>query len=397
MSGFFNADSWRSKETRTPSIAHCGKCGLHKKCYTPKMQPTGTGKYKVLFIGSAPDREEDRQGKHLVGESGMLLVKMVRGAKVKINECWKTNAVICNPSGPPTLEHVTCCTPNLLGTIRELQPKVIIPLGKDATDSILGPLWHDNMKGIARWAGFQLPIAQFGAWVCPTYDPLDILKAKDDELILGITKRHIADAMMMKRETIETPTLDELKSRVDILKDDRSIKRRLRALANKKGQLAFDYETTGLKPEYYKQRIVSCSFCHEGEDTFAFMVKNDFEYHISKVLQNPDLQKIASNMKFEERWTVEKLGYPVANWHWDTMLAAHVLDNRTGVTSVKFQTFVMLGIGNYSSHIEPYLKSKTANGLNHIYELTVDELLMYNGIDSLVEFLVAQKQKEMIC
>ena len=397
MSGFFNADSWCSKKTRTHTIAHCGKCGLHKKCYTPKMQPTGTGKRKILFVGNVPDREEDRQGKHLVGESGIRLTDLVRDARVKIDDCWKTNAVICNPSGEPTSEHVTCCTPNLLRTIQELQPKVIISLGKNATDSILGPLWHDSMKGIARWAGFQLPIAKFNAWVCPTFDMMDLINAKDDELISGITKRHIADAMKMEHEAVEAPTLDELKERVDILHDDRQIKRRLRALYAKKGQLAFDYETTGLKPEHHKQEIVSCSFCYEGNDTFAFMVKNDYATHIRKVLTNPKLKKIASNMKFEERWTVEKLGYHVVNWHWDTMLAAHVLDNRTGVTSVKFQTFVMLGIGNYSSHIEPYLKSKTANGLNRIRELTVDDLLIYNGLDSIVEFLVAQKQKEMIC
>ena len=117
---------------------------------------------------------------------------------------------------------------------------------------------------------------------------------------------------------------------------------------------------------------------------------------LSKVLRNPQLEKIASNMKYEERWTRAKLGHGVTNWGWDTMLAAHMLDNRGGISSVKFQAFVHLGIGNYSSHIENYLKTDSANDLNRIHELDMKDLLMYNGLDSLLEFMVMKKQKEVL-
>ena len=123
-------------------------------------------------------------------------------------------------------------------------------------------------------------------------------------------------------------------------------------------------------------------------------MKESLKEALSKVLRNPKLKKVASNLKFEERWTRAKLGYSVAGWAWDTMLAAHCLDNRSGITSIKFQAFVLLGIADYASHIEPYLKTKYSNELNRIEELDEDELLLYNGLDSLLEYKVMEKQRE---
>jgi hypothetical protein len=103
-------------------------------------------------------------------------------------------------------------------------------------------------------------------------------------------------------------------------------------------------------------------------------------------------------MKFEDRWCRAKLGCGVKNFVWDGMLAAHVLDNRPDITSLKFQAFVRLGVGDYNSHIEPFLRSKDKGGNepNRIREAKLDDVLMYCGIDSLLEFKVARLQmKEM--
>lgn len=365
------------------------------------MEVSGRGSRRILFVDEAPREQEDRQGRQLVGESGLLLQELLDGISsggADIEECWSTSALICSPpNGKVTSDQVECCRPNLLKTITELKPNVIIPLGKNAVDALLAPLWRKGIGGISRWVGWSLPLLSYGAWVCPIVHPRDILKLKDAELLTRITRQHLLSALELERQPINVAPLDELKSQVDILQDERQVKRRLRELSQKKGCVAFDYETTGLKPERSEQEIVSCSFCFEAEDTFAFMMTKDIQKRVSKILRNPNLKKIASNLKFEERWTLAKMGHPVANWWWDTMLAAHVLDNRTGITSIKFQTFVQLGIGDYSSHIEDYLKSENANGLNHIRELDEKDLLMYNGLDSLVEFLVAEKQREILC
>ena len=61
-----------------------------------------------------------------------------------------------------------------------------------------------------------------------------------------------------------------------------------------------------------------------------------------------------------------RLRQPVRGWYWDSMIAAHILNNQAGVSGLKFQTYVHFGVIDYSSEISPYLKSddKSANGIN---------------------------------
>jgi hypothetical protein len=105
-------------------------------------------------------------------------------------------------------------------------------------------------------------------------------------------------------------------------------------------------------------------------------------------------------MKFEETWSYVRLGTRVKGWHWDSMLSAHELDNRTGITGLKFQVFVQFGVADYSSEIEKWLQakdSKNANSINHVKDLIKTEsgkmkLLKYNALDSIFEYRLATKQ-----
>jgi hypothetical protein len=109
-----------------------------------------------------------------------------------------------------------------------------------------------------------------------------------------------------------------------------------------------------------------------------------------------DIPKIAANAKFEERWTRKTFGHGINKWDFDTMLAAHLLDNKPGVCGLKFQAFVKLGQESYNDHIEPYLKADGSNEENRIKEIAIKELLIYNGLDSLLEWKLAKIQKREI-
>ena len=117
------------------------------------------------------------------------------------------------------------------------------------------------------------------------------------------------------------------------------------------------------------------------------------------LLANPDIGKMAHNMKFEETWSVVRLRQPIQNWVWDSMQAAHILDNRPGVTGLKFQVYVRFGVVDYSSEVELYLKSasKDGNAINHIYELLEkpggqEMLLEYCGWDAIWQYRLAMLQ-----
>ena len=79
------------------------------------------------------------------------------------------------------------------------------------------------------------------------------------------------------------------------------------------------------------------------------------------------------------------------------MLAAHTLDNRSGITNLDFQTYINYGVINYSSDVKSYLKSndKSGNAFNTIETLARKaprKLLLYGGLDSFFEFKLALKQ-----
>ena len=95
---------------------------------------------------------------------------------------------------------------------------------------------------------------------------------------------------------------------------------------------------------------------------------------------------------------MKEFGHKVVNWKWCTVLGGHTLDNRSGVCGLKFQSFVLLGQGAYDEHISPYLRSVKpgCNEENRTKEIGLRELLLYCGMDSLLEIEVAKKQMKKI-
>jgi hypothetical protein len=97
-------------------------------------------------------------------------------------------------------------------------------------------------------------------------------------------------------------------------------------------------------------------------------------------------------------WTEHRLLTKIKNEFWDSQLAAHILDNRKGITGLKFQSYVEIGLEDYSSHIDTYIKSsdgESSNSFNKIMELVdVDKhsLLLYNGLDSLAGYKLTEIQ-----
>jgi hypothetical protein len=157
---------------------------------------------------------------------------------------------------------------------------------------------------------------------------------------------------------------------------------------------AFDYESTGLKPEWDNQLLVSMSVAWiEGDkiECVAFPVYRD-SYDDIRGFLTSDVKKVAANMKFEDRWSRVKLGVQVRKWFWDTMQAAHWENPNSGITGLKFQAFARLGVPYFAGDVESFFESPSNRERNKILSLPIRTLLTYNGIDSVVELLLASVQ-----
>jgi DNA polymerase I-like protein with 3'-5' exonuclease and polymerase domains len=169
--------------------------------------------------------------------------------------------------------------------------------------------------------------------------------------------------------------------------------------------VAFDYETTGLKPQADGHRIICASVAISAHIVYVFMMPSTRAERkpFINLLANPKIRKMAHNMKFEETWSVVRLRQSVQSWEWDSMITAHILDNRPGINSLKFQAYVNFGVVDYSSDITPYLQSpgKSGNEPNTIDQLIKtkdgqDMLLKYCALDSIYEYRLAMLQKELV-
>jgi uracil-DNA glycosylase family 4 len=347
------------------------------------MPPTGEGRRGVLIVAEAPGAEEDKRGTQLVGASGQLLRSVLEELGVSLDrDCWKTNALICRPpdNRTPTANEIDYCRPNVFRAVKDYSPSIIILLGKEALRSVVG----------TRWAGWRIPHQRTNMWVCPTYHPAAVLRAEKQPVMKVWWRRHLKAAFELAGKPWPDGPPDYAARVRRIYNADEAAYYIDQTIAAG-GPIAFDYETNMLKPDSHQAAVITCSVCWRGRRTFAYPWAGAAVAATQRLLRSP-LPKFGSNIKFEDRWTRCVFGHPVRNWYWDTMLGAHVEDNRRNISSIKFQAFVKLGLEPYDGHIKPFFKSKSKRTPNRIKEIDIQDLLLYNGIDSLVEYEVAMLQ-----
>lgn len=301
-------------------------------------------------------------------------------------DTWTTSALICHTSKPPDAKQIGYCRPNLTATLEKLRPRIVITLGRAPLDSMLRGSWDDTGSTLDRWAGWQIPLRPY--WLCPTFQPAYLLRQKNP-ILDRMFKQHLRSAFAIT-ETIEP--LPDFKEQIQIVLDEREVYETLREMDQLGGWAAVDYETTCIKPEWPKAQIVSCAVSN-GERTISYPWTEKTRVATGMFLRSKRTRKIASNLKMEERWTLKEFGHGVTNWGWDTMLAAHCLDNRTGICSLKFQSLVQFGVTRYNRSIEPYLKN-SKGPYNRIAEIDLHQLLYYGGMDGILEYMLAMKQRK---
>ncbi len=401
---FFDSSLVVSKPSEPSLIPRCEACGLWQGCLSPKMPVSGQGKRGVLIVAEAPGGDEDRKGTQLIGAAGRELRRTLAKFDVDLDrDCWKTNSLICRPpeNRTPEKDEIDYCRPNLLKTIRDLNPRVIILLGGTAVKSMMAPLWKEDVGPISKWVGWKIPCQKYNTWICPTYHPSYVNRANSDDheqkmregpVIKLWFERHLKAAFELQgRPWDEVP---DYESEIRVMFDPNQAAKWISNKIKIGGKFAFDYETNRLKTDYDNAEIVCCSVCWNGIETIAYPWVGE-AITATKELLVSEHPKIGANHKFEHHWTKRILGVDVVNWEWDTMISAHHLDCREGITSVKFQALVRLGKEDWSGSIRPYLESYAGSGgLNRIREADLRSLLIYCGVDSVCEYKIHELQKQ---
>lgn len=392
MKGFFPETSL-SVITADPMLPQCGKCGLLNTCKTPKMPVAGMGKRKIMIVGEAPGASEDAEGKPFVGISGQRLQRALRKCGIELfRDCWVTNALSCRPPDNKidSNKKIDYCRPLVLKAINEHKPVSILVVGQKAVQSVIGNVWAKSIGPMERWVGLQIPARKWNCWITPVYHPSFLMRMHDDIVLERSFDSNVSKAVRHDQRPWKNPGYDFQSDCKLLFKQSEACE--IESMASCK-LISWDYETTTLNPDSPHAEILSCSIS-DGKTSIAYPFIGKFIDATEKVLCHKSIKKIGANIKFEERWTRKKLGVRVRGWIWDTVLAAHAIDPRSGITSVKFQAFMRLGVPDWSSSISPYLEGNTGIGPNKIKEVDLRKLLMYNALDSLFEYKIAMMQSK---
>jgi uracil-DNA glycosylase family 4 len=158
-------------ETALQSFDGCGLKATAKNLCLYR----GAAQARVMFVGEAPGRDEDLEGKPFVGPAGQLLDRMLAAIGLTAETVHITNIVYWRPPGnrTPTPQEAIVCRPFLERQIGLVAPEFLIPLGGAAAKHLL-----DVAEGIMRVRGRWKTIELGGRSlrVLPTLHPAYLLR-----------------------------------------------------------------------------------------------------------------------------------------------------------------------------------------------------------------------------
>lgn len=159
-------------------MGDCQGCGLATS-RTKLVFGEGNPAAELMFIGEAPGRDEDRQGRPFVGKAGQLLDRLIAKMGLQRKEVYIANILKCRPPGnrDPEPDEVDACIRFLKKQIEVISPRVIITLGRIASHTLL-----DTKTPISRLRGTFHKIGDIP--VMPTFHPAYLLhNPKDKKLV----------------------------------------------------------------------------------------------------------------------------------------------------------------------------------------------------------------------
>jgi DNA polymerase len=156
----------------------CLDCGL---CRTRQHVVFGRGnpQAKLMLVGEGPGQHEDETGLPFVGQTGVLLDKILQAGNIdREKDVYICNVVKCRPPGnrAPDLKEREACLKYLQAQLFYVRPKLILLAGSAAVQTILqvkDPISH--IRG--KW----FP-GENGARVMPVFHPSYLLRNDSKEV-----------------------------------------------------------------------------------------------------------------------------------------------------------------------------------------------------------------------
>jgi|SRR3989304_1539710 len=157
-------------------IGDCKRCRLSKE-RTNIVFGEGNSDARLMFVGEAPGREEDSQGRPFVGDAGMLLTRLIEKMGFKRGDVYIANILKCRPpmNRDPEKDEIESCRGFVEKQIDIIKPVVLISLGRIASQTLIG---NTGLKMTSIRGNF---FDYKGILLMPTFHPAYLLRNPKDK------------------------------------------------------------------------------------------------------------------------------------------------------------------------------------------------------------------------
>lgn len=123
----------------------------------------------IAFIGEAPGKHEDLQGKPFVGAAGKFLSEMLESIGLARSDVYITNIVKYRPPNnrDPLPEEKQAFWPYLVRQLEVIQPKMVVTLGRHSMEYFLPNIKISAVHGESR----QVSLGDHKQVVLPLFHP----------------------------------------------------------------------------------------------------------------------------------------------------------------------------------------------------------------------------------
>jgi DNA polymerase len=152
--------------------AHRG-CGFEPcESATNPVPGEGSADAKVVFVGEAPGRKEDQDGRPFVGSAGKLLESLLGSIGLERGDVFITNVLKARPpdNRDPRPDEVFHSWPWLKAQLELIRPRIVAPLGRYALECFVPGAKVSQVHGQA--------IEQAGWTYFPLYHPAAAFRVK---------------------------------------------------------------------------------------------------------------------------------------------------------------------------------------------------------------------------
>lgn len=426
--GFFNEMEKSKREAPAASLEllhrmGCTLCPLNCQATilkNPHMKATGAREPLIYVLGEAPGAQEDKTGKQFVGAAGDVL-------RLRIPREWLpsirwNNVVRTRPPGnrDPTITEIEACRPSIIEDIERTKPRAIFGFGN------VPLMWATGIpSGITKWSGRRIPIrvGNHTCWFFPIVHPSAILRGRrtnkdgeqfipkdasqygsNDEFAFAL---HVKRALQQVEDGLPNPiihTPEYAKRDIKIIFGDNTddlelIRKFLKKLMNEP-DVGIDYETEDehkeARPYHDGSKILSVALSAEC-GTAAIALNHpgarwdsgeleDIKDEFYNFLMEYKGRKLSHSLPFELEWSGFFFGKEVIHGgKWGCSLSqAYILDERQGANKLNDLCLMYFGLD---------IKGLSSLNRKRLADCNVEDVLLYNGIDSKYHRYLYHKQE----